>query len=140
MAAPWRPTWHEMRDAEWTLLRPQEEMLVVGPISYRCSFDWVLFRHNLPEDHPERWVIAREDDITLVKRAWETCVGRTAVVERSRGDIDVGELILITMRIKGSGEWIRGMIGENLHHIEFVNLRVMVDEPNGYTRPEPHRR
>ena len=140
MAAPWRPTWKEMRDSEWTLLQSHEELLVVGPVPYRCSFDWVLLRHNLPEDHAERWVIAREIEITRVSRAWETCVGQTAVVLRSRGDIDVGEVILITLKIKGSGEWIRGMIGEKQHHIEFDNLRLLVEEPNGYTRPEPHRR
>ncbi len=141
-AAPWRTNVHEMRKADWVVLQAREALTIVGPVPYRCSFEWVLLRHTQPESSPDRWILGRDSDLTRDRRSWETCVGQTAVVEWTKPyyqGVSPGEVVLVLDKVRSMVESVLVSSGDSKLQVEFGCLRILVEEPLGYARPNHQR-
>ena len=124
---PWRGTQQELKRTEsWAGVPVGEQMTIVGRVPYACSYDWILFRHSATESEPERWIVARDGDITVVKTAWHACVGQTAIFGSESVGVIVGK--------HGYIPQVKLLVdGATLTHIGFHELQLMLPTPPGYS-------
>lgn len=130
---PWRETQQELKRTEsWAGVPVGEEMTIVGRVPYACSYDWILFRHSAPDGEPERWIVVRDGDITVVKTAWQACVGQTAIMDGDRVGVIVGK--------HGYIPQVKILVdGVALTHVGFVQLELILPTPPGYTHSDTRR-
>lgn len=135
MLPPWCESQQALKATDtWVNLQQDERMTIVGPIPYISSYAWLLFRHLLPDGDPNRWVMARDEEMSVVKTSLSVCCGQTALVVEGSG---AGQVVIVKRRSRPTmGTPVVEAFGlEGIRQWEFNDLRIMVPCPDNYRHP-----